>query len=107
MVAALAGVMRLDELASLANAGTLAAFAAVGVSLIVLRLRDPHRVRMFRAPLWWLVGAITIVGCVVFFFSLRPSTQMWFLVWNVVGLAIYFLWSARNARLAKNPDQAA
>ena len=107
VVAALAGVMRLDELASLANAGTLAAFAAVGVCLIVLRLRDPHRVRKFRAPLWWLVGAITIVGCVVFFFSLRPSTQMWFLVWNAVGLAIYFLWSARNARLAKNPDQAA
>ena len=107
VVAALAGVMRLDELASLANAGTLAAFAAVGVCLIVLRLRDPNRVRKFRAPLWWLVGAITIVGCVVFFFSLRPSTQMWFLVWNAVGLAIYFLWSARNARLAKNPDQAA
>jgi len=107
VVAALAGVMRLDELASLANAGTLAAFAAVGVCLIVLRLRDPNRVRKFRAPLWWLVGAITIVGCVVFFFSLRPSTQMWFLVWNAVGLVIYFLWSARNARLAKNPDQAA
>ncbi|WP_426039471.1 amino acid permease [Brevundimonas sp. DC300-4] len=107
VVAALAGVMRLDELASLANAGTLAAFAAVGVCLIVLRLRDPNRVRKFRAPLWWLVGSITIVGCVVFFFSLRPSTQMWFLVWNAVGLAIYFLWSARNARLAKNPDQAA
>jgi APA family basic amino acid/polyamine antiporter len=30
IVAALAGVMRLDELASLANAGTLAAFCAVG-----------------------------------------------------------------------------
>ena len=107
VVAALAGVMRLDELASLANAGTLAAFAAVGVCLIVLRLRDPNRVRKFRAPLWWLVGAITIVGCVLFFFSLQPRTQFWFVIWNAVGLVIYFLWSARNARLAKNPDQAA
>ncbi|MBJ7483206.1 amino acid permease [Brevundimonas sp.] len=107
VVAALAGVMRLDELASLANAGTLAAFAAVGVCLIVLRLRDPNRVRKFRAPLWWLVGAITIVGCVLFFFSLQPRTQFWFVIWNAVGLVIYFLWSARNARLAKTPDQAA
>ncbi len=107
VVAALAGVMRLDELASLANAGTLAAFAAVGVSLIVLRLRDPNRVRTFRAPLWWLVGAITIIGCVVFFFSLQPRTQLYFLYWNLGGLVVYFLWSARNARLAKNPDQAA
>jgi APA family basic amino acid/polyamine antiporter len=107
VVAALAGVMRLDELASLANAGTLAAFAAVGVCLIVLRLRDPNRPRTFRAPLWWLVGAITIVGCVVFFFSLQARTQLYFLYWNAAGLVIYFLWSSRNARLAKNPEQAA
>src|SRR5690606_22796793 len=71
VVGILAGVMRLDELASLANAGTLAAFCAVGVSLIVLRIRDPHRPRVFRAPLWWLVGGITIIGCIVFFFSLK------------------------------------
>ena len=107
VVAALAGVMRLDELASLANAGTLAAFAAVGVCLIVLRLRDPNRPRTFRAPLWWLVGAITIIGCVVFFFSLQARTQLYFLYWNAFGLVIYLLWSSRNARLAKNPEQAA
>ena len=106
VVAALAGVMRLDELASLANAGTLAAFAAVGVCLIVLRIRDPNRPRVFKAPLWWLVGAITIVGCIVFFFSLRPSTQLWFLVWNAIGLVIYFVWSSRNSRLAKGEESA-
>lgn len=106
VVAGLAGVMRLDELASLANAGTLAAFAAVGVCLIVLRLRDPGRKRVFRAPLWWLVGGITIVGCVVFFFSLRASTQMWFVVWNGIGLVVYFGWSAWNSRLAKGEETA-
>ena len=73
VVAGLAGVMRLDELASLANAGTLAAFAAVGVCLIVLRIRDPHRPRVFKAPLWWLVGAITIVGSSSSACGPRPS----------------------------------
>lgn len=107
VVGALAGVMRLDELASLANAGTLAAFAAVGVCLIVLRLRDPGRKRLFKAPLWWLVGGVTIVGCVVFFLSLRPSTQWYFLLWNVIGLVIYFGWSAWNSRLAKGEETAA
>ena len=105
VVAALAGIMRLDELASLANAGTLAAFGAVGVCLIVLRLRDPGRERKFRAPLFWLVGAITVVGCVVFFFSLQARTQLYFLYWNLGGLVIYLLWSAKNARLAKHPEQ--
>lgn len=106
VVAALAGVMRLDELASLANAGTLAAFFAVGLSLIVLRVRDPNRPRVFKAPLWWLVGAITMVGCVVFFLSLQTKTQLWFLVWNVVGLGVYLAWSSRNSRLAKGEEPA-
>ncbi len=104
VVAFLAGIMRLDELASLANAGTLAAFMAVGVSLIVLRLREPNRVRKFRAPLWWLVGGIAIVGCIIFFFSLKASTQLYFLYWNLFGLAVYLLWSRRNARLGKQPE---
>lgn len=106
VVAALAGVMRLDELASLANAGTLAAFFAVGLSLVVLRVRDPNRPRVFKAPLWWLVGAITMVGCVVFFLSLQTRTQLWFLVWNVVGLGVYLIWSSRNSRLAKGEETA-
>ncbi len=104
VVALLAGVMRLDELASLANAGTLAAFFAVGLSLVVLRVRDPNRPRVFKAPLWWLVGAITMVGCVTFFLSLKPFTQLAFLGWNVLGLVVYLVWSSRNSRLAKGEE---
>jgi APA family basic amino acid/polyamine antiporter len=107
VVAGLAGIMRLDELASLANAGTLAAFFAVGLSLIVLRLRDPNRPRPFRAPLFWVVGLITMVGCLVFFFSLRTQTQVWFLIWNVGGLAVYLAWSAWNSRLARGEETQA
>ena len=101
VVAVLAGLLPLDELASLANAGTLAAFCAVGVCLVVLRLRDPGRKRLFKAPLWPLVAAITVIGCVVFFLSLKPVTQVGFLIWNAIGLVTYFVWSSRHARLAK------
>jgi APA family basic amino acid/polyamine antiporter len=104
VVALLAGVMRLDELASLANAGTLAAFFAVGLSLVVLRVRDPNRPRVFKAPLWWLVGAITMIGCVTFFLSLKPFTQLAFLGWNVLGLVVYLVWSSRNSRLARGEE---
>ena len=104
VVAFLAGIMRLDELASLANAGTLMAFMAVGVSLIVLRVREPNRERKFKAPLWWLVGGIAIVGCITFFFSLKATTQLYFLLWNLFGLAVYLIWSSRNSRLAKGEE---
>jgi APA family basic amino acid/polyamine antiporter len=106
VVAILAGLLPLDELASLANAGTLAAFCAVGVCLVVLRLREPNRKRLFKAPAWPLVAAITVIGCVVFFLSLKPITQVGFLAWNALGLLIYFVWSSKNARLAKSPEQA-
>lgn len=46
LVAALAGVARLDEIAALANAGTLAAFTAVAACLLVLRVREPGRARV-------------------------------------------------------------
>jgi APA family basic amino acid/polyamine antiporter len=107
VVAVLAGLLPLDELASLANAGTLAAFFAVGVCLVVLRLREPGRKRLFKVPLWPLVAAITVIGCLIFFLSLKPVTQIGFLIWNAIGLIIYFVWSSRNARLAKNPGEAA
>jgi APA family basic amino acid/polyamine antiporter len=107
VVSILAGVMTLGDLASLANAGTLAAFFAVGLSLVVLRHRDPGRTRVFRAPVYWLVGAITMIGCVIFFFSLRTSTQVAFLIWNGIGLVVYFGWSAWNSRLAKGEETAA
>lgn len=101
LVAALAGVARLDEIAALANAGTLAAFTAVGLCLLVLRKREPNRPRTFRTPLAWLVGPLAIGGCIYLFFSLPSSTQKWFLLWNAVGLVVYALYSRRNAVLGR------
>ncbi|GGD50455.1 amino acid permease [Pseudoxanthomonas indica] len=102
LVAALAGVARLDEIAALANAGTLAAFVAVSVCLLVLRVRDPSRPRVFRTPLAWVVGPLAIGGCLYLFWSLPHKTQLWFLAWNVVGVLVYFLYSRRNSVLARN-----
>lgn len=104
VVAVLAGLLKLGDLASLANAGTLCAFFAVGLCLIVLRLREPGRKRLFKAPLWPLVGAITVVGCVLFFFSLKPLTQVAFFIWNGIGLVIYLGWSAWHSRLARGEE---
>ena len=97
LVAALAGVARLDEIAALANAGTLAAFIAVGACLLVLRKRDPDRPRSFRTPVAWLVGPLAILGCLYLFWSLPQKTQLWFLVWNIGGLAVYFLYARSRA----------
>jgi len=104
LVAALAGVARLDEIAALANAGTLVAFIAVSVCMLVLRKRDPNRPRVFRTPLAWVVGPLAIFGCLYLFWSLPHTTQKWFAVWNVVGVIVYLLYSRRASLLAKGQD---
>ena len=101
VTAALAGVARLDEIAALANAGTLAAFTAVAVCLLVLRKREPNRARVFRTPMAWVVGPLAILGCAYLFISLPVKTQLWFLVWNVIGVVVYFAYARRNAVLGK------
>ncbi|WP_374350336.1 amino acid permease [Thermomonas sp.] len=101
VTSALAGVARLDEIAALANAGTLVAFVAVSVCMLVLRKRDPHRPRVFRAPLAWVIGPVAILGCAYLFSSLPTKTQLWCVVWNAFGLLVYLAYARRNSVLAK------
>jgi len=86
-----AGFLPIDEIAALANAGTLTAFVAVAVCMLVMRRRAPDMHRPFRTPAAWVVGAGAVLGCLYLFASLPSSTQVWFLGWNVVGLIVYFL----------------
>jgi basic amino acid/polyamine antiporter, APA family len=96
-VAVIAGLAPLDAIASVANAGTLAAFVAVAVSVLVLRRREPGRVRPFRVPLAGVVAPAAVLGCVYLFTSLQAVTQVSFLVWNAVGLLVYFGYARRRA----------
>ncbi|MBD7923810.1 MULTISPECIES: amino acid permease [Xanthomonas] len=101
LVAALAGVARLDEIAALANAGTLAAFIAVAACLLVLRVREPDRVRKFRTPLAWVVAPLAIGGCLYLFWSLPHTTQKWFALWNGIGVVAYLLYGRRHSLLQR------
>ena len=101
VVAICAGVFQLGDLASVANSGTLAAFVAVSVCMLVLRRIDPGRPRVFRTPLAWLVGPLAIVGCIYLFFSLARLTQEAFVIWNAIGVVVYLLYGRRRSRLAQ------
>jgi APA family basic amino acid/polyamine antiporter len=92
VVAVLAGLVPLADLAALANAGTLTAFIAVAVCMLVMRRRAPDAVRLFRTPFAWPVGLIAIFGCLYLIYSLPQRTQIWFVCAHVVGLGIYLLY---------------
>jgi APA family basic amino acid/polyamine antiporter len=96
-VAVLAGLLPLDVIASLANAGTLCAFIAVAACVLVLRRRSPEARRPFRTPLAWVVAPAAILGCCYLFMSLQRVTQISFLFWNGFGLLVYFLYGRAKA----------
>ena len=102
VVAILAGVVPLGQLAALANAGTLTAFIAVAVCMLILRRREPDAERLFRTPMPWFVGTVAILGCAYLFYNLPQTTQIYFLIAHVVGLAIYLAYASPRAEKARS-----
>jgi APA family basic amino acid/polyamine antiporter len=102
VVGLLAGLVPLNDLVALANAGTLTAFIAVCAAMLTLRRREPEAKRLFKTPLPWVTGLIGILGCAYLFYSLPRYTQEWFLLWNAAGLALYFLFAAGSAHRTRS-----
>lgn len=61
-VAFFASIASIDEMVDLTNIGTLFAFILVCASIIVLRRRDPGRLRSFRVPSGWKWAGILYAG---------------------------------------------
>lgn len=101
IAALIAGLLPLGQIAALANAGTLCAFIAVAVCLVVGRSRAPERPRPFRTPLYWLVGPLGALGCLYLFINLPTTTILLFFVWNALGLAVYAAYARGSSRLAR------
>ncbi len=99
--AVLSGFLSLKDIAELANAGTLAAFIAVGLSVIVLRRREPSRPRVFSTPAWQVVAPAGILGCLYLFYSLPAKTQTYFLIAHLIGAVVYVAYGMRKSVLAQ------
>lgn len=101
IAAILGGALPLGRIVSVANAGTLAAFIATAIAMMLLRVQQPARPRRFRTPLWWLVGPFAVLGCAYLFAGLSTFTMIVFVIWNVIGLVAYLLWFRTTSDLAK------
>jgi APA family basic amino acid/polyamine antiporter len=99
-VAFAAAFLPVGKLADFSNAGTLFAFFAVALGVLMLRVRDPARPRSFRTPAIWVVGPLAMFGCVYLFFSLDTTSKLVFVIWGAIGLVVYFLYGRRNSHLA-------
>lgn len=100
-VAIAAALLPVGQLADISNSGTLFAFFMVSVAVLILRLRDPQRVRPFRTPLVWIVAPIAALGCVILFFNLPTEAMLVLPIWGAIGLAFYFGYGYRKSHVGR------
>ncbi len=101
VVAIFAAFLPVGQLADYSNSGTLFAFAAVSLGVMVLRFTDPNRARPFKTPALFVVAPLSIIGCIVLFLSLDGKSKGLFAVWTIIGLVFYFLYGFWNSNVRR------
>jgi APA family basic amino acid/polyamine antiporter len=99
VVAVLAALVPLGQLAEATSIGTLVAFGLVNIGVLVLRRTRPDLPRSFRTPLVPLVPLLGLGLCVLLVMGLAPVTWLAFGIWSAVGLIIYFGYGRRRSAL--------
>jgi APA family basic amino acid/polyamine antiporter len=90
VVGGIAAFATVDEMVSLTNIGTLFAFILVCVGVMVLRYKDPGRVRPFRVPLGpYLLPGLGALSCALLIYFLPEGSYWRFVGWLMLGLAVY------------------
>ncbi len=103
VVAFLAGIVPLDVLLSLVNIGTLSAFGIVCAGVLVLRYVRPDAPRPFRVPFGPVVAVLGLGMCLYLMIGgLSGWTWLRFVVWFLVGVAVYAAYGYRHSLLRPN-----
>ncbi|QIS03170.1 amino acid permease [Nocardia brasiliensis] len=97
--ALIAGFLPIREAAELTNVGILMAFIVVAIGVVWLRRTRPEAERTFRTPLVPVVPLIGIGFSVWLISHLTWVTWLRFVLWLLLGVALYFGFSYRNAKL--------
>jgi basic amino acid/polyamine antiporter, APA family len=100
VVISAAAFFPVGKLADLSNGGTLAAFFAVALGVMILRVTQRGRVRSFKTPFVWVVGPLALVGCVTLFALLPLFTIAVFVGWAFLGILVYAVYGYRRSALA-------
>ncbi|TZG29471.1 APC family permease [Sphingomonas montanisoli] len=99
-VALLAAVFPLDVLVNLTSMGTLIAFAAVSIGVILLRRSRPDLPRGYRVPLFPILPIVSAGFCAYLIVGLPADTYALFAVWIAAACVIYFGYSIHRSALA-------
>jgi len=99
IMASLAGLMPIHELAELVNVGTLFAFIIVCVGVIVLRYTAADMPRPFKTPWMPLIPSLGVISCAYLIMHLPWLTLLRFVIWMSIGMVIYWLYGRHHSKL--------
>jgi len=99
-VATLAALIPIGEAADMTNIGTFFAFVLVCTGVVILRYTRPNHPRPFRLPFMPVVPLLGTMACLGLMWQLPQLTWIRFIVWTIIGIAVYLGYGLRHSRLA-------
>ncbi|WP_040951397.1 amino acid permease [Gorillibacterium massiliense] len=99
VISIFAGFIPLGHLVDLTNIGTFFAFIVVSAGILILRKKYPDLPRSFKVPFVPFTPILAILACGYLMTQLTLITWIGFIVWMVIGLALYFLYGYRHSLL--------
>lgn len=100
-----AALLPIEEIAELANIGTLFAFVLVCFGVWILRAIEPEIRRPFATPLVPLVPILGVLCCTYLMSRLPWLTWIRFFSWLVAGLIIYFAYGRYHSRVTAEAER--
>jgi len=104
LIAILAALVPLSEIVKLVNIGTLFAFVLVNIGVIILRRTRPDMPRPYRVPWSPVLPILGVLFAVYLMSDLPIDTWIRFVVWLIIGIAIYFLYGYRHSRVRREAE---
>jgi len=102
LVAVMAALVPIGMLGQLVSIGTLFAFVIVSIGVIVLRQTQPDLPRPFGVPFSPVVPILSALASLYLMYGLPLDTWLRLIVWMLIGLGIYFAYSAKHSKLNQN-----
>ncbi len=101
IISVVAALTPIDKVSEMCSMGTLLAFAMVCVAVMMLRYKKPELDRPYKTPAVYLVGCLGVSFNLFLMYFVRKDTWIAFIIWGIIGISVYFLYSKKRSNLEK------